>query len=185
VSALCLISLLGVHHTGWGKRGFVSNSGTRASNMQNTASQKYNDGISLLISKYLFSVLIILVMLTNWVGCCQDIVGPDAADSSNEGSLFPLSWFFPSCHWSELLMTGPIMVHCPSKFFPVQILLVHGPPPLEAGDSALVISPLSSSCAWNRIHRSGMSSSQAFLVLFISLLLVLQFVSTKYMKTFK
>jgi hypothetical protein len=36
-----------------GGKGYVSNSGTLASNRQNTASPKYNDDISLLISQHL------------------------------------------------------------------------------------------------------------------------------------
>ncbi len=40
-----------------GVRGCVSNSVTQASNRQNTASPKYNDDISLLISQYLIREL--------------------------------------------------------------------------------------------------------------------------------
>ncbi len=45
-------------HSCWGGggRGCVSNSGTLASNGQNTTRPKYNDDISLLISQYLISV---------------------------------------------------------------------------------------------------------------------------------
>jgi hypothetical protein len=40
---------------GGGGAGYVSNSGTVASKRQNTASSKFNDDISLLISQYLIS----------------------------------------------------------------------------------------------------------------------------------
>jgi hypothetical protein len=44
--------------TAAGVRGYVTNSGALASNKQNTASTKYNDDISLLISKYLISGIV-------------------------------------------------------------------------------------------------------------------------------
>jgi hypothetical protein len=47
-------SVYSVHCTG-GEGDCVSNSGTLALNRQNTASPKYNDDISLLISQYLIS----------------------------------------------------------------------------------------------------------------------------------
>jgi hypothetical protein len=41
----------------------MSNSGTLASNRQNTASQKFNDNISMLISQYLISAFIVPLLL--------------------------------------------------------------------------------------------------------------------------
>jgi hypothetical protein len=52
--SLMQFSVYNVHCTGG--RGGVSNSGTLASNRQNTTSPKYNDDISFLISHYLIFV---------------------------------------------------------------------------------------------------------------------------------